>query len=207
MAVERPRGLALRDAIIEAAIRIVERSGNPDDITIRSIAAEAGVSQPAVYLHFQSRDELVHEVALRMFREHRVAFEEGLAEVRSPIERIVRRAYGYLEFAREQPGVFHTLLMSSGRERDPDRFEGYDKLARTGLGPLIDDIAEAMEAGLVRRGDPETAAVLFWAGIHGVGALLLSLPGFPWPERQGLIRAAVEAQLVALRAGRTAAAA
>jgi hypothetical protein len=92
--------------------------------------------------------------------------------------------------------------MGTGRERDPDRFEGYDNLARAGLGPLIDDIREAMDAGRIRPGDPELAALVLWSGIHGIASLLLSLPGFPWPDRDALIRSSIEAQLLALRAAR-----
>jgi AcrR family transcriptional regulator len=200
LTLQRPRGLALRDAIIAAASRILERSGNPDDITIRSIAAEAGISQPAVYLHFQSRDELVHEVAFGVFRQHQAALDEMLADVEDALERIARRADAYLEFALAQPGVFHALLMGSGRERDPDRFEGYDDAAKAGLGKAIADVQAAMAAGQIERRDPATVALVLWTGVHGLAALMLSLPGFPWPQRHALLRSVVNAQLAALAA-------
>jgi AcrR family transcriptional regulator len=197
---DRPRGIELREGLVAAATRILGRDGDPSAITIRSVAAEAGVSQPAVYLHFQSRDELVYEVVFRQFGIHEAALDEELADISSPMERITRRGEDYIEFALENPGLFHILWSGNGQERNPDRFEGLDDLASTGPGALVDDVRAAMEAGQITPRDPVTTAIVLWMGVHGLASLLIALPGFPWPPRTKLVRAMLDSQEAAMLA-------
>lgn len=196
----RPRGPELREVLVAAAVRRLESSDDPAEITVRNIAADAGVSQPAVYLHFQSRDELAYEAAYRVFGAHEARLEDELAGVADALERVTRRGASYIDFALERPGIFHLLMMGSGRERNPDRFEGYDEVDDTGPGALVADVRAAMAAGQIAPRDPETAALVLWAGVHGTAALLISLPDYPWPPREQLVRAVLDAQEASLLA-------
>jgi AcrR family transcriptional regulator len=180
-----------------------ENDGDPDAITIRSIAAEVGVSQAAVYLHFQCRDELAYEASDRLFSALEAQLEARLGEVADALDRVTLRGEGYVEFAVAHPGVFHLLMMGSGRERNPDRFEGLEEVDDTGPAALVADVREAMEAGRIARRDPELTAMVLWAGVHGVAALLISLPDFPWPPRADLVQAVLDSQEAALRAPAT----
>ncbi|MEO0419430.1 MAG: TetR/AcrR family transcriptional regulator [Pseudomonadota bacterium] len=59
-------GIALsRDNIVDAALSIVQKS-SLEDLTTSAIGKAMGVSQPAVYHHFRSRDQLVDEVMDRI---------------------------------------------------------------------------------------------------------------------------------------------
>jgi hypothetical protein len=116
------------------------------------------------------------------------------------MERITLRGEGYVEFAVEHPGTFHLLMMGSGRERNPERFEGLDHVEDTGPAALVSDVRAAMEAGRIPQRDPELAAMVLWAGVHGIAALLISLPEFPWPPRAKMVRAMIDSQDAALNA-------
>jgi AcrR family transcriptional regulator len=50
-----------RDEIVEAALRVTERLGL-DDLTMRAVAAELGVSPMAIYYHLKDKQELVRLV-------------------------------------------------------------------------------------------------------------------------------------------------
>jgi AcrR family transcriptional regulator len=192
----------LREALVLAAIGVLERSDDPSEITVRTIASEIGISQPSVYLHFQSRDELAYEAAYRLFGNHEAELEERLASVVDPLERVTIRGESYAEFALEHPGTFHLLMMGSGRERNPDRFDGLAEIDDTGTAALVADISAAMDAGQITRRDPELVAMVLWTGVHGVASLLISLPEFPWPPKAKLLRTVLDAQEAALRAPR-----
>jgi AcrR family transcriptional regulator len=179
---------------------MLERDDDPSVITIRSVANEVGVSQAAVYLHFQSRDELAYEAGYRQFGAHEAQLEQELAGVPDPMERITRRGEAYVEFALAHPGTFHLLMMGSGRERTPDRFDGFDQVEDTGPAALVADVRDAMAAGQIPRRDPEAVALVLWTGVHGLAALLISLPDFPWPAREAMLRAVLDSQEAALRA-------
>jgi hypothetical protein len=42
--------------------------------------------------------------------------------------------------------------------------------------------------------------MVLWAGVHGVAALLISLPDFPWPPREVMLEAVLDSQEAALAA-------
>jgi AcrR family transcriptional regulator len=56
------RGAASRDAILQAAVRVIGREGLVG-ASLAAVAKEASTSKPAVLYHFGSRERLLHEVA------------------------------------------------------------------------------------------------------------------------------------------------
>jgi AcrR family transcriptional regulator len=57
-----PRGEASRDAILQAAVRVIGREGL-SGASLAAVAAEAGTSKPAVLYHFECRERLLRHVA------------------------------------------------------------------------------------------------------------------------------------------------
>jgi AcrR family transcriptional regulator len=65
------RGAASREAILQAAVRVIGREGL-SGASLAAVAKEAHTSKPAVLYHFGSREHLLHEVAslaLGLYRE------------------------------------------------------------------------------------------------------------------------------------------
>jgi AcrR family transcriptional regulator len=60
------RGAASREAILQAAVRVIGREGLAG-ASLATVAGEAATSKPAVLYHFGSRDRLLHEVASLAF--------------------------------------------------------------------------------------------------------------------------------------------
>jgi AcrR family transcriptional regulator len=60
------RGAASREAILQAAVRVIGREGL-SGASLATVAAEAATSKPAVLYHFGSRERLLHEVASLAF--------------------------------------------------------------------------------------------------------------------------------------------
>ncbi|HRM76468.1 MAG TPA: helix-turn-helix domain-containing protein, partial [Paracoccus sp. (in: a-proteobacteria)] len=58
----------LRQALVEATVRLIEENG-PQAFTLAEAARLAGVSAAAPYRHFTGRDELLEEVARQGFEE------------------------------------------------------------------------------------------------------------------------------------------
>ena len=78
-AADRPAGRTpsrdIEIALIDAAERVLV-SGGPDAVTVRAVAAEAGVAPMGVYNRFGGKDGLVDAVLIRGF----VALREAIAE-------------------------------------------------------------------------------------------------------------------------------
>jgi AcrR family transcriptional regulator len=97
------RGAASRDAILQAAVRVIGREGLAG-ASLAEVAKEANTSKPAVLYHFGSREHLLHEVASLAFGLYRGLL--GPTESRGPTPRARAEAAIASIFVPEN----HTLL-------------------------------------------------------------------------------------------------
>lgn len=142
-----------REALLEAATRTFARKGY-SVATVADIAAEAGVTEPLIYKHFPSKQELYLEVFRRVtqFFETEIAgiIQEGLPPVKT-LEQIALFYYRYLErnvdFARILYQVAAQGEEEAGGLREPLRF----------LKQVVRRLVSLAEA-LIRRGQ-ETGAI------------------------------------------------
>jgi AcrR family transcriptional regulator len=67
---QRPRGTTTRDAVVNAALEVVDRFG-VDALTIRAVAGSVGAPPMSLYTHFANKEELLDlmyaEVARRLY--------------------------------------------------------------------------------------------------------------------------------------------
>jgi AcrR family transcriptional regulator len=163
---------ALRDALLEAAERVLERDGVAG-LTLRAVAREAGVSHAAPTHHFGDLTGLVSELAAIGFRQFNLAMAAAGAGGSSPIEKAMARAKAYVAYAQAHPGMYG--LMFRTERLDYSR-------------PSLHEAAEASFAGLAgaigaSRHEEiheealslEQAAAIAraWSLVHGFTMLLL----------------------------------
>ncbi len=130
-----------RSAILEAAERRL-LIGGPEAIRLQEIAADAGISHPAILHHFGSREGLVEAMVLRGIGRLQAQFIEGWPSAKEPdIEGVLERFY---EVASHR-GMARLLawLILSGR--------AYGAMKPGVFKPA----AERMHAGRVRRAQNE----------------------------------------------------
>jgi AcrR family transcriptional regulator len=136
-----------------------------------------GVVPNAAYRHFAGRDELLAAVATAAMRELAARMAAGVGRVRGKYgdpaaARRRLRAIGraYLEFAREEPGLFVTAFAVP-------RQHGYDARAdRTGQDPLPLDqlravLDELADAGVINRQRRAGLEYPIWSTVHGLAVL------------------------------------
>jgi AcrR family transcriptional regulator len=153
----RARPAAGRQALIEAAVRVVG-AGGLRRLTYREVAREAGVTQGLVSHHFGTRAELI-----RAALEH----ASGASLARSPIEpppgRLEDLSAGLAERVAEAPGeeAFQFEIALEARRR-PD----LAALAVELYDGYLEATANALDAVGVRN-DPDFARLVF-AAIDGL---------------------------------------
>src|SRR2546430_16119112 len=104
----------LREALIDAALALVEERGSPE-FTLREVARRVGVTHAAPQRHFEDRAALVAAVA-----------EEGVHRPRAHVERVARltdarapppRPHALrgasLQFAVENPAHFRVMVSAA----------------------------------------------------------------------------------------------
>ncbi len=171
----RPRG-AVRDGLVAAGLELA-RTGGPDAVVLREATRMVGVVPNAAYRHFADRDELLAAVCAAAMRELAERMAAGVARVRgkhgdAAAARLRLRAIGvaYLEFAREEPGLFATAfaLPQQHAYGAPDDGTGRD---RTPLGQLRTVLDELVDAGVLGRPRRDGIEYPIWSAVHGLAVL------------------------------------
>ncbi|MFO1140134.1 MAG: TetR/AcrR family transcriptional regulator [Paracoccus sp. (in: a-proteobacteria)] len=156
----------LRQALVEATVRLIEENG-PQAFTLAEAARLAGVSAAAPYRHFSGRDELLEDVARQGFEEFAdrlgAAYDEGRP---SALTAFLRMGQEYLSFAAERRGYYIAMFESgisiagnAALSQASERARGV--LVRSAAG-LFDKLPPD------RRPPPGMVADHIWAMSHGV---------------------------------------
>jgi AcrR family transcriptional regulator len=171
----RPRG-AVRDGLVAAGLELA-RAGGPDAVVLREAARMVGVVPNAAYRHFADRDELLAVVCTAAMREFAARMAAGVARVPGqpgdPVAARGRlRAIGqaYLEFSREEPGLFATAFALPHQHAygAPDGGTGQAPLPLDQLRAVLDELADAGVLSRRRRAGIEYP---IWSTVHGLAVL------------------------------------
>src|SRR3954470_16517809 len=95
---------ALRDALLEAAERVLERDGLPG-LTLRAVAREAGVSHAAPTHHFGDLTGLLSELAAIGYTRFNAAMIAANASGTLQ-QRGMASAKAYVAYAQAHPGMY-----------------------------------------------------------------------------------------------------
>jgi AcrR family transcriptional regulator len=90
----------LRDEILSAAIRVIDHAQNEAEVSLRSIAREAGITTMSVYGHFSDRDALLAAVAEMSWEQVCADIAEAADDPRS---RLLLGCRAYVAFAQRFP--------------------------------------------------------------------------------------------------------
>ena len=177
----RGEGSRLRDDLLAGAQRILERTGSEDDVTLRAVAREAGVSAPSIYAHFADSGAILDALVQSAFEEFSALLRQARDQAPST-DRLLAICQAYVSFGIEHPERYLTLFgRRRGAERDQLLAAGSFSFAGSkgaqAFAVLSDTIAESY------GGTPESAiqdATLLWAALHGYVTLRAGSPKFPW---------------------------
>ncbi|WP_369137043.1 TetR/AcrR family transcriptional regulator [Modestobacter versicolor] len=159
---------AVEQALVDAAERVLVRDGL-GAVTVRAVAAEAGVAPMGVYNRFGSKDGLISAVLVRGFDGLRAAVEEDTDP--DPVVRLVASGRNYRRFALARPQ--HYAAMFGGRPLPGEGAEELVAHATAAFGALVTHVRSAMAGGALREGDPTETAQLIWSSVHGAVSLEL----------------------------------
>jgi len=187
---ERYRAL-VRHEVKQAALRQLAEAG-PAAVSVSAIGKQLGVSGPALYRYFASRDELLTELAIDAYHDLADALSAAASRAPGPDPRarLEGLARAYRSWALAQPHRYRLLYGPPlpGYDAHAERLVGasqhamsqlLDVLREFGDGtiePSAEPLASQLAAWAQRQDpgiDPATAwrAVLIWSRLHGIVSL------------------------------------
>ena len=188
----RQRARQQRD-ILDAARVLLLREG-AEQFSMRGLAREVGCAPGTLYLYFEDKDHLIAALVEESF-EHLMAELEASAVDSSPLVLLERIMRTYVAFGLDHPDHYHFAFML----RRTPRLEEVRPRPHRSFDLLNETLRACAAQGLIGPVDPDLAARGVWTGIHGVTSLMITIPNFPWRDRQAVIDHVVASQLVALR--------
>jgi AcrR family transcriptional regulator len=164
----------LRAALIVAAREALEALP-ADAVTLKSLAARLGVSQPAPYRHFDSREALLAAVAADGFERFRTQLTEAGAGA-SGAEKFEACCLAYLAFGRTNMGVYR--LMFASRLLTTSGDPALEQAARAAFDLLLEGVSQHIPAER-----SHATAIWVWSTLHGL--VMLGAEGILSGPRKG----------------------
>ena len=162
-----------RDRILGCACEMYLQDGL-DGFSMRKLARVLGVTAPALYRHYESKEKVLLDVVGEAYRTL-IQYLHRALQGRTPEDRFRMAGSSFVDFALEHPRYYEVLFMGV----DLLSLEGVKSLAAEqgcATGQFWNDrVREAIEAGLLEPGDPQAIGLTLWA--HGHGLISLYLKG------------------------------
>lgn len=171
-----------REEIIAAALALFSDHG-VRAVSTRQIAKAVGISQPSLYAHFTSSEDIAVEICVRGFHRLHERLTAALSEPGTPPVRLRRMGEEYVRFGLEHAAVYRLALM----EDLPARTKGDPPPVLVAGIQAFGVLLSLFERTVADPAAANAMAQSVWASLHGLVALMLARPDFPWAERERLI--------------------
>jgi AcrR family transcriptional regulator len=154
--------------LVEAAYDLLQDHGL-EGLTIRAVLKKTGLSRRAFYERFEGKDDLVLAVFEQTIRLATRLYSEQIRAMPAPMERLQLIVTSIVVGRGHQPGSQRAAVSrrSAALSREHLRLaESRPADLQNALRPLIAliaaQLADGMETGVVRKGDPQRMAALVY---------------------------------------------
>lgn len=157
----------LEAAAVDAAIEIIQAQGL-DAVSMRQVAAKAGVTHGALYQHFDDKRKLLSVVSEEGYRrlEKKMAAARNKAST-DPIAQIEALAVAYVFFAADDPAYFRIMSepdLTCRANEYPPLWDAHNDV----VALIVDAVAAAQSAKLLHKNAPaRDIAMTLWTFTHG----------------------------------------
>jgi AcrR family transcriptional regulator len=168
----RSRSTDISSHLLDAALSILASDG-VDAITVRNVAAHAGVAPAGVYSRYDGKPGLLDALLSQGFD----ALHDALVATSGPNARarLVNATSAYRTFALKHPE--HYQLMFDHKRAVAMSSESFAR-AEQAFGELVSRVKDAQDAKVLTRGSATEIAQQIWSGLHGAVSFELNGIGF-----------------------------
>lgn len=151
-----------------------------DNITMRKIAKEIGYSPAAIYLYYQSKDEIFYEIYNEGFRILYKEQSEALNMNADPMEKLKEHARRYISFGLKHPEYYTLMFIMKEPQKFMQKCFADKKLkalmvdyGEKSFEVLLENVKLCQETGYFKTFDQMTVAFSVWSMVHGMVSLIL----------------------------------
>jgi AcrR family transcriptional regulator len=157
----------LRAALLDTAARMVDENG-VQDLSLRELAREVGVSHGAPRRHFPDKQALLEALAEEGFNRLEAEMRTSIADDSKPFaDRLAALGTAYLKFATQHPALLELMFAIKHREGSENVLEAGERA----FSAPIALFEEGQRNGEIVAGDIHSIASVAFATLHGLAAL------------------------------------
>jgi AcrR family transcriptional regulator len=171
----------LREALLLAGEQALE-AGGAQNLSLRELAREVGVSHAAPRRHFSDKQALLDALAFSGWERLGAALTAAIAAAGEGFDaQMLGLARAYVAFATGHPALIALMFATKHAEDVSPELTAAGERA---LAPALTTVADGQAAGAVVAGDPERVAIVAFAALQGLVALTNNgmLDGTPLTE-------------------------
>jgi AcrR family transcriptional regulator len=158
----------LRTALLAQAERIVRERG-VQELSLRELAREVGVSHGAPRRHFPDRQALLDALAedgfVRLGSELRGAMDGAGDQFQA---RLQATASAYVRFATRDAALLALMFASKHAQQS----QAFHEAAERAFSVMLELIEQGQAEGAIEPGEPERVGMVLFATIQGIAALV-----------------------------------
>jgi AcrR family transcriptional regulator len=158
----------LRSALLAAAERTLREHG-ADQLSLREMAREVGVSHAAPRRHFPDRQALLDALAVMGFERLHTQLRAALADAGEDFASCLKATVvAYIRFATDDAALLELMFTSKHRPGADHVIEA----AVPAFTLMYELIAHGQESGELAAGDPERTGIVLFATMQGIATLI-----------------------------------
>lgn len=171
----------LREALLLAGERALEAAG-AQNLSLRELAREVGVSHAAPRRHFPDKQALLDALALNGWERLGAALSTAVDDAGTDFDaRMLGLARAYVVFATHHPALIELMFATKHQDGASPELAAAGERA---FAPALTTVADGQAAGTVVDGEPQRVAIVAFAALQGLVALANNgmLGDTPLPE-------------------------
>ena len=152
--------------IIDAARKIIATRGM-EDLRIRDLAKEVGISEAAIYRHFLSKKDILLWLIDDIERTLLDTVDRAASEKSEPLESLENVLKAHLSYVEQRRGVSLIVISETLRLADKSLGKRMFEVVNRYLSRIEELLVQGVERGQISQEiDLSTAALTFFAIIH-----------------------------------------
>jgi AcrR family transcriptional regulator len=187
----------MRQDILDAARELFVAEGY-DNVSMRKIGERIEYSPTIIYHYFQDKADLVYCLIEETFSRMLFMLRTLTETCADPLECLSRSGRAFVNFGLTYPNYYRMAFMVEIHPKDEQEKSRYLRPESPGIQTfafLRRLVEECVRTGKFRAVDIELTTQHLFAVVHGITALLITHPEFPWAARDHLIDYVIESAL------------
>lgn len=149
--------------ILDVSLKILHEKGH-SALTVRNIAERIGVSEPAVYRHFDDKEEIIHDLAKKIFSEDRMPDD---LQVEGPEELFYGIISGIFKSLQESPETTAILFHGELFSQYPQVQEIFREHRREKKRQMTEMLEKTRKDGMLQKEtDPEYLSTIIMGSVR-----------------------------------------